>query len=302
MRLGTHDGSFHADDCCAVAVVQLAHPDEAVEVIRTRDEEQLAACDLRIDVGFRHDPATGDFDHHQAGGAGKRVNGVPYASFGLVWAHYGPAVCERLGAGADPAVLHARIDETLVAAIDANDVGVAVSAPAFDGAPPPYGLASVIGALNPSWDEPAGEDEQRRAFEDAVALARRTLEREIAGQASGLRAEAIVRDAIESSADPRIVELGQNVPWVRPVHEHAPDALYIVYPKTKGWAVEAVRITPERFETRKPLPESWAGLQADDLIATSGVPDAIFCHAARFLARAGSREGAMALAQAALRA
>jgi uncharacterized UPF0160 family protein len=173
MRLGTHDGSFHADDCCAVAVVQLAHPDETVEIVRTREQEALDGCDLRIDVGFRHDPATGDFDHHQAGGAGQRPDGVAYASFGLVWAHFGAGLCARLAAGADPALLHARVDEALVAGIDANDVGLAVSAPAFDGAPGVYGLASVLGALNLAWDEPGGAEAEQRAFEVAVAVARR---------------------------------------------------------------------------------------------------------------------------------
>jgi uncharacterized UPF0160 family protein len=302
MRLGTHDGSFHADDCCAVAVVQLAHPDETVEIVRTREQEALDGCDLRIDVGFRHDPATGDFDHHQAGGAGQRPDGVAYASFGLVWAHFGAGLCARLAAGADPALLHARVDEALVAGIDANDVGLAVSAPAFDGAPGVYGLASVLGALNLAWDEPGGAEAEQRAFAEAVAVARRTIEREITQQAADLRAESLVRAAIDAAADPRIVELDRDLPWIRPVHEHAPEALYVVYPKTKGWAVQAVRLAPDAFPTRKPLPEAWAGLQAEDLAAVSGVPDAVFCHSARFLTVAASREGAHALAQAALAA
>lgn len=302
MRLGTHDGSFHADDCCAIAVVELAHPGEPVEVLRTRDEELLASCDLRIDVGFRHDPAAGDFDHHQAGGAGQRPDGVPYASFGLVWARYGRAVCERLAPGADPDVLRGRVDDALVAGIDANDVGLAITAPAYDGAPGVYGLASVLGAMNLAWDESGGPDAERRAFADAVALARRVIEREVVGQGADLRAEAHVRAAIAAAADPQIVELDRDLPWIRPVHEHAPEALYVLYPKTRGWAVQAVRLAPDAFPTRKPLPEAWAGLQAADLAAVSGVPDAVFCHGARFLAVAGSRDGALALARAALAA
>lgn len=303
MKLGTHDGSFHADECCAVAVVQLAHPDTTVDVVRTRDKDVLAACDLRVDVGFALNPDAGTFDHHQQGGAGTRPSGVPFASFGLLWNHLGHAVCERLGDGADPQTLHARVDDALVAGIDANDVGRAVTTPAFDGAPPAYGLASIIGALNRAWDEPDPDGAaERRAFDEAVAVARRTIEREVVRQAADLRAESRVRAAIDAAADPRVIELDADLPWLRPVADHAPQALYVIYPKTRGWAVQAVRLAPEAFPTRKPLPEAWAGKQAADLAAVSGVADASFCHAARFLAVAASRDGALALARAALAA
>ena len=58
-------------------------------------------------MGGRSDPATGDFDHHQKGGAGERENGIRYASFGLVWREHG----EALAGGAEAA---AAIDERLV--------------------------------------------------------------------------------------------------------------------------------------------------------------------------------------------
>jgi len=90
MKVATHPGNFHADDVFAVAVLQLVHGE--LEIVRTRDPELQAAADVRIDVGGRHDPATGDFDHHQNGGAGERANGIRYASFGLVWREHGEAL------------------------------------------------------------------------------------------------------------------------------------------------------------------------------------------------------------------
>ncbi len=60
-----------------------------LQIVRTRDEALLAAADVRVDIGGRSDPASGDFDHHQRGGAGERANGIRYASFGLVWRHHG---------------------------------------------------------------------------------------------------------------------------------------------------------------------------------------------------------------------
>ena len=121
MQVATHDGSFHADEVFALAALSLL--DDALEIVRTRDADRLAAADLRVDVGFASDPATGDFDHHQKGGAGERPNGVRYASFGLVWREYGARVC------AGDAEVAERVDQSLVQGIDANDTGQTVVAP-----------------------------------------------------------------------------------------------------------------------------------------------------------------------------
>jgi uncharacterized UPF0160 family protein len=98
--------------------------------VRTRDRALLDAADVRVDVGLRDDPATGDFDHHQKGGAGERPNGIPYASFGLVWRHHGPALC-----GGDPRVV-ASVDGRLVQGVDAIDTGFSLSKPVIDGVRP----------------------------------------------------------------------------------------------------------------------------------------------------------------------
>src|SRR5215213_6104431 len=99
MKVATHSGSFHADDVFALAALSMLG--EPIEVVRTRDADAMAACDVRVDVGFADDPATGDFDHHQRGGAGERPNGVRYASFGLVWRAYGARLCGGDAAVAD---------------------------------------------------------------------------------------------------------------------------------------------------------------------------------------------------------
>ena len=133
-----------------------------------------AAADVRVDVGGRHDPASGDFDHHQKGGAGERENGIRYASFGLVWREYG----ERLAGSAEAA---AAIDERLVCGVDANDVGQTLVEPLV-GDIRPMSVSGVIAALNPSWDEALEPEEEDEGFARAVALARGMLERELAGR------------------------------------------------------------------------------------------------------------------------
>ena len=291
MIVATHSGSFHADEVFAVAVLRLAHAD--VEVVRTRDRGQLAAADIRVDVGHAHDPATGDFDHHQRGGAGGRPNGIRYASFGLVWREYGAALC-----GGDEAVA-ASVDASLVQGVDAHDSGqtIATSLVADVNV---MSVSGVLAALNPRWDEPDDPATVDALFHEALGLAEGILRREIAGAAAAARAQRLVEEAVAARTDPQIVELDRGLPWHRAVHAGAPEALYVVVPKSSGWGVQAVPSTPGQFANRKDLPEPWAGLEGEALAAVSGVPDAVFCHAARFLAVARSRDGALAMARAAV--
>ena len=292
MIVATHPGNFHADDVFAVAALQLVHG--PLEVVRTRAAERQAAADLRVDVGGRSDPACGDFDHHQKGGAGERENGIAYASFGLVWRAHGEAL-----AGSPEAA--AAIDERLVCGVDANDVGQTLVEPLV-GDIRPMSVSGVIGALNPSWDEALSPEEEDARFAQAVELARGMLEREIAGAAAFGRARDLVAAAIRRAEDPRVIELDSNMPWREAVVTSAPEALFVVYPKADGWGSQAVPRELGSFENRRSFPADWRGRSGSELAAATGVEDAIFCHAAGFYASAGSREGIGALVAASIAA
>jgi uncharacterized UPF0160 family protein len=292
MKVATHDGSFHADEVFALAALSLLG--EPLEIVRTRDAEVMAGCDARVDVGFASDPARGDFDHHQKGGAGERPNGVRYASFGLVWREYGARAC-----GGDAEVA-ARVDESLVQGIDANDTGQEVVAPILDGVRP-MTVSGVIGGLNRRWDEDLTAEAERGRFDQAVALAAPIIEREIASAAAQQRATRLVAGAVARARDPRVIELERDVPWKEVVVSQAPEALFVVYPKRQGWGLEAVPRELGSFANRRDLPEAWAGLDGPDLARLTGVDDAVFCHAKRFLVVARSPEGIAALAEQALR-
>ena len=293
MKVATHPGNFHADDVFAVAVLQLVHGE--LEVVRTRDPEAQAAADFRIDVGGRHDPATGDFDHHQKGGAGERENGLRYASFGLVWREHG----EALAGSAEAA---AAIDERLVCGVDANDVGQTLVEPLI-GDIRPMSVSGVIAALNPSWDEalsPAEEDERFARAVDAGA-------RDARARARG-RGRLRPRTRPGRGGDP--ARRGPARDRARLQHAvargrastSAPQALYVVYPKADGWGSQAVPRELGSFENRLSFPTDWRGRSGADLAAATGVEDAIFCHAAGFYASAGSREGIVALVAASIAA
>jgi len=290
--VATHAGGFHADDVFAIAAVRLALGE--VEVVRSRRPEDLAAAAVRVDVGGRHDPATGDFDHHQRGGAGERPNGIRYASFGLVWAAHGEAI-------AGSAQAAEAIDRRLVQGVDANDTGQAIVEPLVQDVWP-MTVSGVVAGLNPAWDEDLTPEQEDARFLEAVALAQGILEREVAGAAAWQRARTLVLAAIERAEDPRIVELDRNMPWREPLVADAPAARFVIYPKSDGWGLVAVPVELGSFANRLDLPEAWAGLSGEALARASGVADATFCHPNRFYASAASRDGVLALARGALAA
>jgi uncharacterized UPF0160 family protein len=290
VKVATHPGNLHADEAFAVAVLGLVQGD--LEVVRTRDPEVLAAADARVDVGGRDDPSAGDFDHHQKGGAGARPNGIRYASFGLVWRRYGAEL-----AGSEEAAR--AIDERLVQGVDANDAGQEIT-DSLVGDIRPMSVSGVIAALNPAWDEDLAPEDEDARFQEAVALATRILEREIAGGEAFGRARALVEAAIARAQDPRVIELDSNMPWREIVITRAPEALFVMYPKSDGWGAQAVPREVGAFGNRRDLPAEWAGHSGAELAAITGVPDAIFAHPARFYLSASSREGIVALLAQAL--
>ena len=253
----------------------------------------MAGADLRVDVGFRDDPSSGDFDHHQREFAAARDNGVRYASFGLVWREFGPQVC-----GGDR-TLADHVDGTLVQSVDANDTGQRLTQPLIDGVRV-MTVSGLIGAFNARWDETLSPEQERERFDAAVAFAHGVLVREIASAAAAGRAELVVRDAIASAQDPRLVELPTDVPWKQVLVPESPDALFVIYPKRQGFGLQAVPRELGGFENRLDLPASWGGLQGPDLTAITGVEDAVFCHAKRFLVVAESHAGIARLAELAL--
>jgi uncharacterized UPF0160 family protein len=291
VKVATHDGSFHADEVFAIAVLRLLG--DPVEVVRTRDPKIISACDLRVDVGLRNDPATGDFDHHQKGGAGQRLNGVLYASFGLVWREYGARLCNGDSATA------AGIDTKFAQLVDANDNGQTIFRALTENVAP-MGVDHVIAMHNPVWDSNPTAADYERGFARAIILAEDILSRQITMALGRSRAVQTVKAAIASSLDPRIIILDQAMPWRETVIAEAPEAVFVAYRAHDGWNLQAV---PERlgvFKNRRDLPKAWAGRSGADLVQVTGVDGAVFCHTRQFFAAAESRQAVLALAERAL--
>lgn len=280
--IATHSGGFHADEVFAISVLMLIFSD--VKVIRTRDVSELEKADMRVDVGLKYNGLT-DFDHHQKEGAGKRKNGIPYASAGLVWKHFGKKLASEDAWN--------RIDYKIVQFIDAQDNGVKtfVSEKAK-----PYTISDIVEAMNPNWQ--GGNFDE--SFFSAVELMTAILQKEIGDAESLGKAEELVRSAISKSNGEYVV-IDKYCPWKKVIVEET-NAKFIVYPDASGgWVVRAVPVKTDSFEARKDLPKKWGGLEGEELAKITGVEDAVFCHRGLFIAGAKSKKGAIKLTELALK-
>ncbi len=291
-KLITHNGSFHADDifACASLCLLLEKKGESFEIIRTRDAEIIKTGDFVFDVGGVHDADKNLFDHHQLGGAGKRLNGIEYAACGLVWKKFGKEL-----AGSEKAA-HI-LDERLFAPVDAGDNGFNLVENKHETSP--YLIQYAFYALRPTWKEENITDDEM--FLKSVEIAKIILAREIIQVQDILQAEETVTSIYENTEDKRIIILDKNYPSEYILNSFS-EPLYVVYPKdiNDSWAVKAVRQNPQTFDNRKNFPKTWGGLKDEELQKVSGVSDAIFCHRGLFLVVAKSKEGAIKLAQIAV--
>lgn len=302
-KLITHNGSFHADDifACATLCLMLEKNNEDFEIIRTRDEEIIKNGDYVFDVGGVYDIGQNRFDHHQVGGAGRRMpfgsggeKGIEYSSFGLIWKKFGIKIC-------DNQKIVDFIDERLVSPVDAGDNGFNLVENKYNISP--YYIQNLFNAMRLTWMEKNENtlitDEEM--FLKCVEIAKVILTREIIQAEHSLLAEEKIIEIYKNTKDKQIIILDKNYPSEHILNSF-PEPLFIIYPREadKFWGVKAVRENLETFVNKKNFPKSWAGLRDEELQNVTGVRDAVFCHRALFLAVARSKEGAIKLAQIAV--
>jgi uncharacterized UPF0160 family protein len=287
-KIAVHNRNFHADDVFAVAILKMIYPD--VEIIRTRDETELKEANARIDVGMKYNPETNDFDHHQKGGAGKRENGIPYASAGLIWKHFGKELTRTQE-------VFDYIDRKVLQFIDANDSGTETYVAEKIN---PYTISDFIHALNPQWPNQT-EELFNKAFDESVEIIAKLLKKEI-GAAEGLaKAKKVIREKIKNTKKEYLL-LEEYTPWKETVTEESNLQYVVFYDKIeRQWCVHAVPVSVGSFKNRKNLPKEWAGLAGEELQKITGVKDAKFCHNNLFLAITKSKEGAIRLVELAIR-
>ncbi|NXF68484.1 MYG1 protein, partial [Ciccaba nigrolineata] len=139
------------------------------KVVRTRDPQRLAQCDVVVDVGGEYDPERHRYDHHQRSFTQSMRSLRPdkpwttkLSSAGLVYCHFGSEILAGLlGQPEDGPVVTALYDklyENFVEEIDAIDNGIAQAE-----GEPRYALTTTLSArvahLNPRWNDPDQDTE-----------------------------------------------------------------------------------------------------------------------------------------------
>ncbi|KAI2624965.1 metal-dependent protein hydrolase [Hypoxylon sp. NC1633] len=240
IKIGTHNGHFHADEALAVYMLRQLPTYATATLVRTRDPAVLQTCHTVVDVGGEYDPARHRYDHHQRSFSTTFPgHQTKLSSAGLVYLHFGRAVIvSALGGGQpedsdDVDVLWPKLYGSFIEALDAHDNGIAAYDPTalekagvdrrFSEAG--FTLGALVGRLNPNWNDPVPSDPaaaqaaENARFAAASARIGEEFSRDLEYFARAwLPARAIVRDAYRQRLrhDPsgRILVLeGQAVPW-----------------------------------------------------------------------------------------
>ena len=287
ITIGTHSGSFHADDVFAVAALTILYP--TYEIVRSRDPEVWAQCDFLLDVGGYYDHEKRVYDHHFKDGPAYS-DGLKMSSVGLIWKHYGNDICGGNCNVAD------RVCNLLIRALDANDNGVTLSTP-LKNVPDvrEVSLAGTVALMNPL-DRTLAD----AAFASEVVRARDILRASILNARHWLEAHSEVEASVQKALreNKPYIEISEGCPWSEHLFNcsNNKSILYTIYPHGEKWYVRTVPVEPGSFDNRKSLPQSWGGLRDDEFSAAAGIPDGVFCHHGCFICAAGSYNSAVQLA------
>ncbi|KAK8945853.1 hypothetical protein KSP40_PGU012737 [Platanthera guangdongensis] len=211
--------------------------------------------------------------------------------------------------------LYLAVYKCFIEAIDAIDNGISK----YDtDLPPRYvnntHLSSRVGRLNLDWVDPdQSAEKENEAFQKAMLLAGGEFLESVRYHAkSWLPARSIVLECIEfrRSVDPsgEIMVLNRFCPWKLHLFELeeelkiVPPIKYVLYQddRSKSWRVQAVAVSPDKFESRRALPLPWRGLRDEELSTENKIPGCIFVHMSGFIGGNHTYEGALAMAKAAL--
>lgn len=173
-----HLTKLQADEALAVHLLRLTHEYSGASVTRSRDPEVLEKCDIIVDVTGIYDEVK-HFDHHQRTFTGTfSPNHVTkLSSAGLIYKHFGKEIIATYTSQPVDApsveTLYQKLYSEFIEAIDANDNGI--SAYPSSAGPPAFSergitLPSLVGGLNPRWNEKITDDLSNSQFEKASKL------------------------------------------------------------------------------------------------------------------------------------
>uniref|UniRef100_A0A7G3AUC4 Putative metal-binding protein n=1 Tax=Lutzomyia longipalpis TaxID=7200 RepID=A0A7G3AUC4_LUTLO len=326
--IGTHDGRFHCDEALACFMLRQLEEYKNAEIVRSRNEEILAKCDIVVDVGGIFDVTKKRFDHHQKSFGDSLSSlrpefGTKYdvrlSSAGLIYVHYGEEIIsailqKEVNVQLDKKSLEMifrMVYEKFIQEIDAIDNGV----PMFEGEAKysiHTGINSRIQDLNQQWKivkEPFDSNEQ---FGKAMNLVGSEFVQKILHYTeSWLPARTIVEQALlnreKIHPSGSIMLLEPFCPWkehlaqLEAEHKIEECLKYVVWCDGKSdYRCMAVPVTPESVICRKFLHKDWRGLRGEELEKVSGIPQINFVHHNGFIGGAFSREAVLKMAELSL--
>lgn len=272
---GTHDGTFHADEVTACALLLHFERIDRDHIYRTRDPSVLAKCEYVCDVGGVYDPARKLFDHHQASYTGE-------------WSSAGMVLHFLLETRVITEEIYHLFQRSLMGGVDAHDNGRAVVLRGY------CTFSQVISNFTPITYDPSFE-EQQKSFMEAVEF--------VVGHLDRLQRRYVYTHSCRQYVAERMkcdtvcLMFDAPIPWVESFFElggeHHP-ALFVVMPSGGHWKLRGIPPTfEERMKVRAQLPAAWAGLLEEDLERVSGISGALFCHKERFISVWKSKEAVL---------
>lgn len=311
MLIATHDGSFHADETVACAVISYVY--ERSQVIRSRDPQVLETADIIIDVSGINDEK--HFDHHSNEFNLSRDNGINYATAGLMWLKFGDKYLRKIAQEhftfeqrekiSDEIYRAAqeRIDKEIMYGVDLNDNGQlnsylnsqvqvanAGEQRVMDELNEFYRYSPDISYLVAMQNLPnVSGAEQDKNFMNTVKILKNLL---INSAINALYTEIGIAEVMHVYDGGPILIMHEKLPWTQAVlsnFDTFKDCMLAVYPDRKrGWRVQSLPYSKaERFRNKLTAPKSWRGLDFEALDEVTGLNGTIFIH------RAGFTGGAM---------
>lgn len=281
-KIIVHNSVFHADDVACVAIARMLNP--AVEWDRTSNLNGLDVNSedgvIVADIGF------GRFDHHGAE-AKIREDGGKHCAATLLWERFGIEAVQNLYPTlnvSQATMLAKKVMEEVLYTIANGDNGQYS---------PDFTINCVIAQFNPLWDDVCPHAADVR-FCQALQMMESILKNTMETRVSAIRAETIVEEAIRNSHE-GIAVLDRFMPWKQSMCANE-NMKVVVFPSARGgWSIQLVPVTPDSFETRIHVPESWCGKQAEE--AGREQAGMTFCHRNGFISSFDTKEHAIEAAE-----
>ena len=276
----THNGTMHADEVFATAFLDLYKKDIEVIRVSTVEKDKLQPDAIVYDIG------RGKFDHHGQE-VETRENGIKYSSFGLLFREFGRDFLKKRNIE-EIEEAFTMIEKELIEGIDAIDNGMF---PEITSTYKVKTISDVIKLFNPSYGSNQTESEQ---FIKAVELAKTILEELISNVSGKLKAKKIILDKIKNETKDYL-ELEEFLPYEETIlkEEAGNHLLFVMYPSNRGgYGIKTIKKSLEDKTDRLQFPESWAGLEKEELEKVSGIKNIEFCHSGRFLVTCKTKEAA----------